>query len=72
MLKKYFAKLIKLKNGDYGVFFKKKEMSFTEYCTQLYLVSHPNFHHSVQGTAYTYFVETDKSLLDTYNELKFK
>lgn len=72
MVEKYFAKLIKLKTGDYGVFFKNEEMSFSEYCRQLYLVSHPNFNYSVQGTAYTYFVETDKNLLDTYNELKFK
>lgn len=72
MVEKYFAKLIKLKTGDYGVFFKNEEMSFTEYCTQLYLVSHPNFNHSVQGTAYAYFVDTGKSIRETYEELKWK
>lgn len=72
MVEKYFAKLIKLKTGDYGVFFKGEEMSFTKYSTQLYLASHPDFNHSVQGTYHTYFVETGKNLLDTYNELKFK
>ena len=72
MVEKYFAKLIKLKNGDYGVFFEGEEMSFTKYSTQLYLASHPDFNHSVQGTYHTYFVETGKNLLDTYNELKFK
>ena len=72
MVEKYFAKLIKLKTGDYGVFFQGEEMSFTKYSTQLYLASHPNFNHSVQGTYHTYFVETGKNLLDTYNELKFK
>ena len=72
MVEKYFAKLIKLKTGDYGVFFKGGEMSFTKYSTQLYLAFHPDFNHSVQGTYHTYFVETGKNLLDTYEELKFK
>ena len=72
MVEKYFAKLIKLKAGYYGVFFEGEEMSFSKYSTQLYLASHPDFNHSVQGTYHIYFVETGKNLLDTYNELKFK
>lgn len=69
--KKYLAKIVKFKDGMYGVIFNNEEMSFSGYTLYLYKkIKDPNTKYSFQGTNYVCFIDSGKSLLETYNELK--
>ena len=57
--------IARLSNGKFGVFFKNKDMSFMDFC---------KFNGYTNCCAYDhiYFLDTNKTIKETYEELKFK
>ena len=63
------GKIIKLKSpkrgADFGILYKNKEISFSEFCKQ-------NISFRCCAYDHIYFSDTNKTIKQTYNELKFK
>ena len=63
--KNNIGEIAELSNGRYGILFKNKEMSFMDFCKF-------NGHKICCAYERIYFLDTTKTIKDTYEELKWK
>ena len=63
--KNNIGEIAELSNGRYGILFKNKEMSFMDFCKF-------NGHTNCCAYDHIYFLDTNKTIKETYEELKLK